>query len=99
MIVTAQKRVQRNVDVPISITVNTAKDIAIKNIGDLTPLAEKMPKVNGGGAFNFTAPAATSQEAEGGRALRTAKSAFAGKNQRQALHSPRASRRNRSLRT
>ncbi|HEY5411954.1 MAG TPA: TonB-dependent receptor, partial [Caulobacteraceae bacterium] len=51
VIVTAQKRVQRNVDVPISITVNTARDIAVKNIGDLTQLAQKMPNVNGGGSF------------------------------------------------
>src|SRR5580658_9424599 len=51
VIVTAQKRVERNVNVPISITVNTAHDIAIKNIGDLTQLAEKMPNVNGGGNF------------------------------------------------
>ncbi len=50
--VTAQKRIENNVDVPISITVNTAADIKNKNIGDLTELGQKMPNVNGGGTFN-----------------------------------------------
>lgn len=49
--VTAQKRVERNVDVPISITVNTAEDIKNKNIGDLTELGQKMPNVNAGGTL------------------------------------------------
>lgn len=68
VIVTAEKRVQRNVDVPISITVNTAKDIAAKNIGDLTQLAQKMPNVNGGGTFfaNFTIRGITSSSAGSG---------------------------------
>ena len=68
VIVTAQKRVERNVNVPISITVNTARDIAVKNIGDLTQLAEKMPNVNGGGTFfaNFTIRGITSSSAGSG---------------------------------
>jgi len=51
VVVTAQKRVENNVDVPISITVNTANDLKNKNIGDLTELGQKMPNVNGGGTF------------------------------------------------
>ncbi len=49
--VTAEKRVEQNINVPESITVNTAEDIANKNIGDLTELGQKMPNVNGGGTF------------------------------------------------
>ncbi len=49
--VTAQHRVERNVDVPISITVNTDEDIKNKNIGDLTELGQKMPNVNAGGTL------------------------------------------------
>ena len=52
VIVTAQKRVENNVDVPISITVNTATDIKNKNIGDLTELGQKMPNVNASGTFS-----------------------------------------------
>ena len=49
--VTAEKRVEKNIDVPLSITVNTAEDIKNKNIGDLTELGQKMQNVNGGGTF------------------------------------------------
>lgn len=49
--VTAQKRLENAVDVPISITVNTAEDIKNKNIGDLTELGQKMPNVNAGGTL------------------------------------------------
>lgn len=49
--VTAQKRVENNIDVPISITVNTAEDLKDKNIGDLTELGQKMPNVNAGGTL------------------------------------------------
>ena len=49
--VTAEKRVERNIDVPIAITVNDAEQLKNKNIGDMTELAEKMPNVNGGGTF------------------------------------------------
>ncbi|MGH6986714.1 MAG: TonB-dependent receptor [Caulobacteraceae bacterium] len=52
LIVTARKRSERLIDVPISIAVNTAADIKNKNINDLTDLAEKMPNVNGGGTFS-----------------------------------------------
>jgi iron complex outermembrane receptor protein len=50
--VTAQKRVENNVDVPISVTVNTATDIKNKNIGDLTELGQKIPNVNASGTFS-----------------------------------------------
>ncbi|MBS0470433.1 MAG: TonB-dependent receptor [Proteobacteria bacterium] len=49
--VTAQKRVENNVNVPISITVNTAADLKNKNIGDLTELGQKIPNVNASGTF------------------------------------------------
>ncbi|HVP84883.1 MAG TPA: TonB-dependent receptor [Rhizomicrobium sp.] len=49
--VTAQKRIENQVDVPISITVNTAEDLENKNIGDLTELGQKMPNVNAGGTL------------------------------------------------
>ncbi|HEY1709525.1 MAG TPA: TonB-dependent receptor [Rhizomicrobium sp.] len=51
VVVTAEKRTERNIDVPIAITVNTAEDIKNKNIGDLTELGEKMPNVNAYGTF------------------------------------------------
>jgi len=49
--VTAQKRVENAVDVPISITVNTAEDLKNKNIGDLSELGQKMPNINAGGTL------------------------------------------------
>jgi iron complex outermembrane receptor protein len=49
--VTAEKRVEKNINVPISITVNTAEDIKNKNVSDLTELGDKIPNVNGSGHF------------------------------------------------
>ncbi len=68
LIVTAQKRSERLIDVPISITVNTAQNLEDKNIGDLTQLGEKMPNVNGGGNFvgGFTIRGITTSSAGSG---------------------------------
>ncbi|MEJ0024714.1 MAG: TonB-dependent receptor [Rhizomicrobium sp.] len=51
VVVTAEKRSENLIDVPLSITVNDARDIKDKNIGDLTELGQKIPNVNAGGTL------------------------------------------------
>ena len=50
--VTAQKRKERLVDVPLSVSVVTDKDIKNKSTYNLTEIGEKLPNVNAGGSYS-----------------------------------------------
>jgi iron complex outermembrane recepter protein len=52
VIVTAQKRKERLVDVPSSVSVVTGKDIKDKTTYNLTEIGEKLPNVNAGGSYS-----------------------------------------------
>ncbi len=60
--VTAQKRKERLVDVPASVSVTTSTDLKNKSTYNLTELGEKMPNVNAGGSYaaSFTIRGITS---------------------------------------
>jgi len=52
VIVTANKRKERLVDVPASVSVTTSTDLKNKSTYNLTELGEKMPNVNAGGSYS-----------------------------------------------
>lgn len=52
VVVTAQKRSEKLVDVPSSVSVVTGKDIKDKTTYNLTEIGEKLPNVNAGGSYS-----------------------------------------------
>ncbi|MDZ4866687.1 MAG: TonB-dependent receptor [Alphaproteobacteria bacterium] len=52
VVVTANKRKERLVDVPASVSVTTSTDLKNKSTYNVTELGEKMPNVNAGGSYS-----------------------------------------------